>query len=130
MRWFQRGAAYAAGKGVFLGFENHSDQTQISGNPELCAELCRRVGSAHFGVLYDPCNLMSFGTDYQQALRVFGPHVTHVHLKDGFSVGGAASGGWERCALGQGSIDFVWVLHELAALGCAAAPHDDGRVTL
>ena len=97
MRWFQRGAAYAAGKGVFLGFENHSDQTQISGNPELCAELCRRVGSAHFGVLYDPCNLMSFGTDYQQALRVFGPHVTHVHLKDGFSVGGAASGGWERC---------------------------------
>jgi len=68
--------------------------------------LCEAVGSAFFGVLYDPCNLMQAGTDYRAALETFGPHITHVHLKDGFA---AAGGEWERCELGKGEIDFGWV---------------------
>ena len=67
-----------------------------------------------FGVLYDPCNLMQAGTDYRRALSEFGPHITHVHFKHGRP---SADGTWERCGLGQGVIDFTWLISELETLG-------------
>ena len=82
------------------------DQFALTHVRGALVRLCEAVGSAFFGVLYDPCNLMQAGTDYRAALETFGPHITHVHLKDGFV---AAGGEWERCELGKGEIDFGWV---------------------
>ena len=110
--WFQRGAAHAAHTGIYMGFENHGGE--ISGNPRNCKTLCERVGSKMFGVLFDPCNLMQAGTDYQDALSVFGLHITHVHFKDGRL---SANGEWERCGLGEGVIDFISLISQLEELG-------------
>lgn len=95
-----------------MGFENHGGE--ISGSPANCKMLCERVGSKMFGVLYDPCNLMQAGTDYRHALSVFGRYITHVHLKDGKP---SANGTWERCGLGEGVIDFPWLIAQLETLG-------------
>ncbi len=62
---FQQSAEMAEAIGVYLGIENHG--TEISGNPEVCLEICQKVGSEHFGILYEPCNLMATGTDYKEA---------------------------------------------------------------
>ena len=61
------------------------DQFALTHVRGTLVRLCEAVGSAFFGVLYDPCNLMQAGTDYRAALQTFGPHITHVHLKDGFA---------------------------------------------
>ena len=110
--WFKRGAAHAERTGVYMGFENHGGE--ISGNPGACKTLCERVGWKMFGVLYDPCNLMQVGTDYRKALSEFGPHITHVHFKDGRP---SKDGMWERCGLGEGVIDFTWLISQLETLG-------------
>ncbi len=109
--WFQQGAAYAAQRGVYMGVENHGGG--ISGNPRLCAELADAVGSPHFGVLYEPCNLLDAGADYREALQVMRAHITHVHLKDG----AITERGFHRTMLGEGQIDLRWVVDQLDALG-------------
>jgi len=109
--WFKRGAAYAAKNGVFMGIENHGGG--ISGSPEVCRDLFERVGSPYFGVLYEPCNLMAVGVDYRSALAIMHDHVVHVHLKDGK----ATPEGFKRTMLGEGEIDFVWIVEQLDALG-------------
>ena len=108
--WFQRSAEYAAIYGVCMGFENHGGG--ISGQPKLCAELSNKVGSRYFGVLYEPCNLMHAGVDYRYALHVMHEHVTHVHLKDGMFT----LQGFQHTMLGQGQVDFNWILLQLTAM--------------
>jgi len=109
--WFQRSAAYAAEKKVYMGFENHGGG--ISGQPERSRELSAKVGSPFFGVLYEPCNLMAAGTDYRSALEIMKDHITHTHFKDGAT----KAGRFERTMMGEGEIDFVWVIEQLDALG-------------
>lgn len=109
--WFQRSAAHAANYGVYMGFENHGGG--ISGQPKLCAELANKVGSRYFGVLYEPCNLMHAGVDYRWALYVMQEHVAHVHLKDGMFT----RQGFQHTMLGQGQIDYPWILAQLKAIG-------------
>jgi sugar phosphate isomerase/epimerase len=108
--WFQRSAEYAATYGVYMGFENHGGG--LSGQPKLCAELSNKVGSRYFGVLYEPCNLMHAGVDYRYALHVMHEHVTHVHLKDGMFT----LQGFQHTMLGQGQVDFHWILAQLKAM--------------
>lgn len=109
--WLQRSAAYAAEKNIYMGFENHGGP--LSGHPEWCKELCDKVGSPFFGVLYDPCNLLADGTDYRAALETMKDHIAHVHFKDG----AITAQGFKRTMLGQGEIDFVWLVERLNALG-------------
>ena len=109
--WFQRAAEYAELKGIYMGFETHGGG--ISGQAKLCADLCQRVGSRYFGVLYDPCNVYHYGEDYRVALSVYQEHVTHVHLKDGRFVDGR----WEYTTLGEGDIDIPWVVAQMNAAG-------------
>ncbi|MHB0856371.1 MAG: sugar phosphate isomerase/epimerase family protein [Anaerolineae bacterium] len=108
---FQQAAAYAAAQGVYLGFENHGGA--ISGDPERCAELAGQVGSAYFGVLYEPCNLAAAGADYRAAFDVLKDHIVHVHLKDGVRT----AQGFTHCMLGEGEIDMRWVLERLEEIG-------------
>ncbi len=109
--WFKRAAVYAAEKQVYMGFETHGGG--ISGVAERCVELSSKVGSPYFGVLYDPCNIMHRGGDYRAALDTFGKYITHVHLKDGAIVNGQ----FVPTMLGEGQIDFAWIVQQLDALG-------------
>ena len=109
--WLQQAAAYAAEKQVYLGFENHGGP--LCGNPVHCHDLCEKVGSPYFGVLYDPCNLMGSGADYRSALKTMKDHIAHVHFKDG----AVDAGGFRRTMLGKGDIDFGWIMEQLDAVG-------------
>ncbi len=111
--WFQRSAAYAAQKKVYMGFETHGGG--ISGQPKLCTEVSRQVGSPFFGVLYDPCNVLTAGADYRAALQTMKDHIVHVHLKDAAMVDGKP----QTTMLGEGQIDFAWVIRQLDAIGYA-----------
>ncbi len=109
---FKECAEYAKSKSVYMGFENHGGG--ISGNPEACAELSEKVGSKHFGVLYEPCNLMHSGVDYKSALEKFSQYVTHVHIKDGAP---QPNGKFQSTMLGDGVIDVSWVVENLNKAG-------------
>jgi len=107
----QESARYAEERGVYLGMENHIGS--ITRNPKWCLQLCEAVGSKHFGVLYEPCNLLHAGEDYRKALEIFGEWVIHVHVKDGRW----RNGEFQRCHLGEGEVDVKWVFDNVSALG-------------
>lgn len=109
--WFREAAAYAQARGVHLGFETHGGG--ISGSLPHLLELVEGVGSTHFGVLYDPCNLMRGGVDYRAALWALRGHIAHVHLKDG----AFDRDGFRLTMLGQGQIDARWIAEMLEAWG-------------
>lgn len=109
--YFQKSAAHARTKGVYLGMENHKGS--IAGFPDLCSDLCQKVGSPFFGVLYEPCNLLHGGVDYKKAFDTFSNCITHMHLKDGKWEGGK----FQRTMLGQGEVDTRWVLESLDRIG-------------
>ncbi len=109
--WFRRAAEYAAARRVYMGFETHGGG--ISGQPALCAQLSAQVGSPFFGVLYDPSNVLEGGQDYRGALEAMRGHIVHVHLKDGR----VTPQGYERTMIGQGQIDFAWIMRRLEGLG-------------
>lgn len=111
-------AAYAATKQIYMGFENHGGP--LCGDPIHCRDLSAKVDSPYFGVLYDPCNLLGAGTDYQAALEIMQDHITHVHFKDG-RVG---PDGFQRTMLGEGAIDFGWIMQKLDQIGY------DGHIAL
>jgi len=110
--WFKRAAGYAAEKNVYLGVENHS--AGIAGTPRLVTELAEKVGSPFFGILYEPANLMhDTGTDYRAALEIMKDHIVHCHFKDCKLVGDR----YEMRQMGEGDIDFVWIMEQLDAVG-------------
>jgi len=110
--YFKVCAEYAESKGVYMGFENHGGE--ISGTPEVCAELSEKVGSKFFGVLYEPCNLMHAGVDYKEAFKAFSQYITHVHIKDGAT---QSDGKFKATMLGDGEIDVKWVVENLNKAG-------------
>ena len=110
--YFKDAAEIAERYGIWMGIENHG--TEISGNPEACLEISQKVGSRHFGILYEPSNLMAANVDYKEAFDIFQDHIVHVHIKDGSY---NAKGKWERCMLGDGVIDVKWVFDSVEGLG-------------
>ncbi len=110
--YFKDAAEIAERYGIWMGIENHG--SEISGNPEACLEIFDKVGSKHFGVLYEPSNLMAANVEYKEAFNIFQDHIVHVHIKDGSY---NAEGKWERCMLGDGVIDVKWVWENVEALG-------------
>lgn len=109
--YFVEAAKYASERGIYMGMENHKGS--IAGDPELAVRLCESVNSPYFGVLYEPCNLMHGGVDYKEALDVFGDWIVHVHIKDGRH----ENGEFHRTHLGEGDVDFEWVINTLEAAG-------------
>jgi sugar phosphate isomerase/epimerase len=110
-RSFQQAAVYAASHGVYLGMENHAGS--IAGDVDLCYQLCERVDSKWFGVLYEPCNLLAGGTDYKEAFDALKEFIVHIHIKDGSWDGGE----FHRCHLGEGDIDIPWVVEAMESIG-------------
>ncbi len=109
--FFRRAAEYATAKGVYLGMENHMGS--IAGNPDAVMRLVRAVGSPHFGILFEPANLVHCGLDYYAAYAVFKGAIVHVHVKDCHT----NAGQYERCMLGDGMIDYAWLVGTLEADG-------------
>lgn len=70
------------------------------------------VGSPFIGFYFDPGNMAVFQYPHHW-VRIVGPHIKMVHLKDW--QGRALNGGWP--ALLQGEIDYVAMNRELAAIG-------------
>ena len=108
---FVRSAAYAAEWGIYLGMENHKGS--LAGLPDACVELCEAVGSKHFGILYEPCYLLHAGVDSQAVFDRFAPWIVHIHVKDG----GLGDGGFQRTHLGEGDIDYRWVVDAMERTG-------------
>lgn len=108
---YQRVAEYAESKQVYMGIENHGGP--INGNPEIAAELFRRVGSKYAGILYEPCNLQVQGVDYKQAFEIQKEFITHVHIKDAYPI----EGKMQRVWLGTGVIDCRWVVGAMESIG-------------
>lgn len=109
-RDFQQAALYGAQKGIYLGMENHAGS--LAGNPEHARALCERVGSAFFGVVYEPCNLLHAKVDYKQAFETLKDWIVHVHIKDGAWVDEA----FQTTHLGQGQVDVRWVVDALEGI--------------
>jgi len=110
---FRESAKYAEERDVYLGMENHKGS--IAGLPDACVDLCEKVGSKFFGVLYEPCNLLHGGVGYKAVFERFAPWVTHMHMKDGRVVDGK----FERTHLGEGDVDAGWVVENLERIGYA-----------
>jgi sugar phosphate isomerase/epimerase len=111
--WFKRAAEYAEEKRIYMGIE-HESAGSISGTPELLRQLVEKVGSPYLGVLYEPGNLMYVcGVDYRRALEVLKDIVVHCHFKDCRPVGDE----YEFQMMGEGDIDFVWIVEQLEAAG-------------
>ena len=110
---FQESARYAEAQGIYLGMENHKGS--LAGLPDACVDLCEKVGSKHFGILYEPCNLLHGGVDYKAVFDRFAPWITHVHIKDGQVVDGK----FARTHLGEGEVDVAWVVASLEGIGYA-----------
>ena len=104
-------AAYAEQRGVYLGMENH--RGSLAGNPEHSKQLCEAVANAHFGVLYEPSNLLAIEVDYREAFEVFSAHIVHIHVKDGRWT----DEGYQRCHLGEGDVDCAWVIEAMEGIG-------------
>jgi len=109
--FFRKAAEYAKSKGVYLGMENHMGS--IAGNPDAVMELVRAVDSPHFGILFEPANLLHCGIDCRSAYVAFRGWIVHVHVKDAH----VRDGQYERCMLGDGSIDYAWIVGALEADG-------------
>lgn len=109
--WFQESAEYAAPRGIYLGMENHGGS--LAGIPDAAVRLCEAVGSKHFGVLYEPANLLHARVDYKAAFEQFKPWIVHIHVKDGLWTGEK----FRAAHLGEGEIDYPWIVGRLEALG-------------
>ena len=127
--WLQRGMEYAAERNIYACFENHNanawkgfglDRIGIHGQPELCVELVEKVGSPYFGIMYEPTNLMvEANIDYHTSLEIMKHHIVHVHLKDGAPTGDGypVGDGYACTPMGEGEIDFPWIVEQLDAAG-------------
>lgn len=111
--YFAEGSALAEQLDVYMGMENHGGS--LAGSPSVVKRLCQAVGSSYFGVLYEPANLMHAKVDYKEAFDTFRDHIVHIHVKDGR----IDEQGFARTHLGEGQIDYRWVIESLESIGYA-----------
>jgi sugar phosphate isomerase/epimerase len=100
--------------GVTLAIENH-DRFPAA----VLASLIERCGSPRLGICLDTANSLGCGEDLQTVLRVLGPWIVNLHIKDftarrlphnkGFIV--------EGCPAGEGLVNVPRLLAELQRLG-------------
>jgi sugar phosphate isomerase/epimerase len=107
----QAAAPYAAQQGVTLGLKPHGG---ISGTNRDCVAAVERVGSAGFGIWYDPGNIIHYmGTDPAEDLEAVAPYVVGMCVKD--CAGG--KGGSVSITPGDGEVRFEPIFSVLRAAG-------------
>jgi sugar phosphate isomerase/epimerase len=134
--------------------EETGTKISIEGWPENRAHCCNpgsyrafldEVGSAAFGINYDPSHLLRLGIDPVRFVREFAPRVVHVHGKDteispealyetGWetSLAKLSRGGWRYTIPGHGEARWSLILQVLKEAGYAGAvciEHEDDVFT-
>jgi sugar phosphate isomerase/epimerase len=89
-------------------------ETGSESGPDL-ARLIHALPPGTTGVNFDPGNLIINGFSASESLEALGPHVLHVHAKDG--VRDLAIGRGVEVPLGRGSADFPALLGRLEEHG-------------
>ncbi|HTN74472.1 MAG TPA: sugar phosphate isomerase/epimerase family protein [Pirellulaceae bacterium] len=82
-------------------------ETGTESGPEL-KRLIDALPPGALGVNFDPGNLIVNGHSVTEAIRALGPHVVHVHAKDG--VRDLSQGRGVEVPLGRGSVEFPELL--------------------
>jgi len=101
---------------VAFAEENHGDFTN---RPEVQLQILEAVASPKVGVCIDSFNYRWFGHSLNEVHRIFremAAHALHVHAKDGDGSAGT-KGDYKATALGEGELDIVLLLRELAGHG-------------
>jgi sugar phosphate isomerase/epimerase len=114
-------AGLAAKYGVQACIEMHMDI--ITPSAGLAHRIVSHFDPAHVGVIFDPGNMVVEGYEqYQMALEVLGPYLSHVHAKNCLweKVGeedGVAKWQWKMAAVKQGQTDWQKVVAALKKVG-------------
>jgi sugar phosphate isomerase/epimerase len=107
----QAAAPYAAEHGVTLVLKPHGG---ISATNRDCVAVVERVGSAGFGIWYDPGNIIHYtATDPEADLAAVAPHVVGMSVKD--CVGGHR--GSVNLTPGDGKVRFERIFPVLLDAG-------------
>jgi 3-oxoisoapionate decarboxylase len=99
--------------GVCLAIENH-DRFPA----EILAEIVKLCDSRHLGICLDTANSLACGEDLKSVLRVLGPFVVNLHVKDFRVVRLPHKKGLivEGCPAGKGLVNIPRLLAELREL--------------
>ena len=106
-------AEYAAPLGVIVTPESHDDWVRSA----ALAEVLAAVPHPALRALWDFGNAFAAGEDPAEGLRLLGPRLGYVHVKDGLLIDGQ----WRLTQLGQGQVPLKNVIHGLRALGYTGA---------
>ncbi len=102
-------AEYAAPRGVIVAAESHDDWVRSA----ALAEILAAAPHPALRALWDFGNAFAAGEDPAEGLRVIGPYLGYVHMKDGVLTGGH----WRLTQLSQGQVPLKSVIHGLRAMG-------------
>ena len=119
----QQVAEVFAARNIDLAFETGQETAET-----LCAFL-EQLGCSNVGVNFDPANMILYGKgDPIEAMRVLGPWIKQVHLKDAKAT--AQPGTWgEETVAGTGEVDwptFFSTLTELNFTGDCCIEREGG----
>jgi sugar phosphate isomerase/epimerase len=95
----------------------------ITPSAGLAHRIVSHFDPAHVGVIFDPGNMVVEGYEqYQMALELLGPYLSHVHAKNCLweKVGeedGVARWQWKMAAVKQGQTDWKKVVAALKKVG-------------
>jgi sugar phosphate isomerase/epimerase len=102
-------AEHAAQAGVIVAAESHDDWVRSA----AVAEILTAVPHPALRAVWDFGNAFAAGEDPAEGLRVLGPHLGYVHVKDGILSGGQ----WRLTRLGLGQVPLGRVIRGLLAAG-------------
>jgi sugar phosphate isomerase/epimerase len=102
-------AEYAASIGVIVAAESHDDWVRSA----TVADIMTAVPHPALRALWDFGNAFAAGEDPAEGLRLLGPHLGYVHVKDGL----LSHGEWHLTQLGQGQVPLGQVIQGLLAAG-------------
>lgn len=89
----------------------------LTDSPESFLELHDAVGSASFGVNFDPCYLTLLGLDPVAVAQQWQERIVHAHLKDHRG----SYPDWDHKIPGRGSLDYPRIVQALRAIGFGGA---------
>jgi sugar phosphate isomerase/epimerase len=120
-----RAAAEAGERGMKLAHQTHIGT--LCETVEATLEAVRKVGSPHFGITFEPSNLLVCGSEWgRDAVRRLAPHIVNVYLQNWRPHAGGAltlqlNGGpikADQIALDDTSgVDYVEVFSALRQIG-------------
>ncbi len=120
-RDYDKVAALAGKYGVQACIEMHMGN--ITPSAGLAHRLVSNFDPAHIGVIFDPGNMVVEGFEnYQMALELLGPYLSHVHAKNCLWVktqqdNGVASWEWRMAPVKLGQADWKAIVAALKKVG-------------